>query len=154
MGGIKQEIHEFKAEFNSLLADLKNEIQAKFGNINNKLSEIKKNIKSNITEQVNGSIISIKASVINALKEEDKLLKSKVLNLEHKLSQSEARINSLDQYNQRNNLEIQGIPSNVSDNALEDKVIDIFHSLNINVSKNDIVDCHRLEKTDLKNTIC
>ena len=153
MGGIKQEIHEFKVEFNSLLADLKNEIQAKFGNINNKLSEIKKNIKSNITEQVNGSIISIKESIINAFKEEDKLLKSKVLNLEHKLSQSEARINSLDQYNQRNNLEIQGIPSNVSDNALEDKVIDIFHLLNINVSKNDIADCHMLGKTDLKNTI-
>ena len=34
LGGIKQEIHEFKAEFNSLLADLKNEIQTKFGNIN------------------------------------------------------------------------------------------------------------------------
>ena len=33
VGGIKQEIHEFKTEFNSLLADLKNEIQTKFGNI-------------------------------------------------------------------------------------------------------------------------
>ena len=81
------------------------------------------------------------------------MLKSKVLNLEHKLSQSEARINSLDQYNGRNNLEIQGIPSNVSDDTLEDKVIDIFHSLNINVSKNDTEDCHRLGKAYLKNTI-
>ena len=81
------------------------------------------------------------------------MLKSKVLNLEHKLSQSEARINSLDQYNGRTNLEIQGIPSNVSDDTLEDKVIDIFHSLNINVSKNDIEDCHRLGKADPKNTI-
>ena len=153
LGSIKEESHEFKAEFNSLLADLKNEIQTKFGNINNKLNEIENNIKSNITEQVNESIISIKESIINALKEENKLLKSKVLNLEHKLSQSEAHINSLDQYNRRNNLEIQGIPSNVSDDALEDKVIDIFHSLNINMSKNDIEDCHRLGKADLKNTI-
>ena len=46
----------------------------------------------------------------DAPKEESKLLKSKVLNLEHKLSQSEAHINNLDQYNQGNNLEIQGIP--------------------------------------------
>ena len=90
LGGIKQETHEFKAEFNSLLVDLKNEIQTKFGNINNKLNEIENNIKSNITEQVNESIISVKESIINDLKEENQLLKKKVLNLEHKLSQSEA----------------------------------------------------------------
>ena len=82
-----------------------------------------------------------------------KLLKSKVLNLENKLSQSEAHINSLDQYNWRNNFETQGIPSNVSDDALEDKVVDIFHSLNINVSKHDIEDCHSLGKADPKNKI-
>ena len=106
-------------------------------NVNNKLNEIENHIKSNITEQINESKISIKESIVNALK-------SKVLNSEHNLSQSEACISSLDQYNQRNNLEIQGIPSNVSDDTLEDKVIDIFHSLNINVSKNDIEDCHKL----------
>ena len=89
--GIKREIHEFKSEFHSLLADLKNEIQTKYGN-NRKLNEIENNIKSNITEQVNESIISIKESIINALKEENKLFKSKVLNLEHKMSQSEAHI--------------------------------------------------------------
>ena len=89
--------------------------------LNRKLNEIENNIKSNITEQVNESIISIKESIINALKEEKKLLKSKVLNLEHKLSQSEAHINNLDQYNRINNLEIQGIPSNVSDDALKIK---------------------------------
>ena len=63
LGGIKQEIQEFKAEFNSLLVDLKNEVQAKFGNINNKLNETENNIKSNITHQVNESIISIKESI-------------------------------------------------------------------------------------------
>ena len=80
-------------------------------------------------------------------------MKSKVLNLEHKLTQSKAHVNSLDKYNRRNNLEIRGIPSSVSDDALEDKVVDIFHSLNINVSKHDIEDCHSLGKADPKNTI-
>ena len=153
LGGIKQEIHEFKTEFNSLLADLKYEIQTKFGNINSKLNEIENNIKSNITEQVNESIISIKESIINALNEENKLLKRQVLNLEHKLSQSEAHINNLDQYNWRNNLEVQGIPSNVFDGTLQDKIVDIFYSLNINLSKHDIEDCHRLRKADMRNTI-
>ena len=80
-------------------------------------------------------------------------MKSKVLNSEHKLSQSEAHINNLDQYHWRKNLEIQGILLNVCDEALEDKAINIFHSLNINVNKNDIKYCHRLGKADLKNTI-
>ena len=80
-------------------------------------------------------------------------MKSKALNLEDKSSQSEAHMNSLDQYNRRNILEIQGIPSNVSDDTLEDKVVDIFHSLNTNVSKHDIENCHRLGKANPKNTI-
>ena len=106
LGGIKQEIQEFKAEFNSLLVDLKNEIQTKFGNINNKLNEIGNSIKSNITEQVNEGIISMKKSIIDALKEENELLNNSFLNLEHKSSQSEAHMNNLDQRNRRNYLEI------------------------------------------------
>ena len=53
LGGIKQEIQEFQAEFNSLIVDLKNEIQTwkfKLGNINNKLNETENNIKSNNTD--------------------------------------------------------------------------------------------------------
>ena len=57
-------------------------------------------------------------------KEENKLLKSKVLKLENKLSKSVANINNLDQYNWRKNLEIQGIPQ-MSLIALEDKVINL-----------------------------
>ena len=71
-------------------------------------------------------------------------MKRKVLKLEHKFSQSKAHTN---------NLEIQGIPSNVSDDAWKDKVINIFHLLNKNVNKNDIDDCHRLRKAVPKNTI-
>ena len=93
LGGIKQEIQEFKAEFISLV-DLKNEIQNKFGNINNKLNEIENSIKSNITEQGYESTSSIKELIIDALMEENKLLKNKVLNLEHKLLLIGADINN------------------------------------------------------------
>ena len=41
LGGIKQEIQEFKAEFNSLLRKFENEIQTKFGSINKKLNKMK-----------------------------------------------------------------------------------------------------------------
>ena len=100
-GGIKQEIQEFKAEFDFLLVDLNNEIQTKFVDINKKLNEIENSIKSNITKQVDKNIISVNIII--------------ALNLEHKLSQSEAHINNLDQYNSRNN-------------ASEDKVINKYLS--------------------------
>ena len=41
---------------------------------------------------------------------------------------------------------LTGIRSNVSDDALEDKAINIFHSLNVNVNKNDIEDFHMIGK--------
>ena len=56
--------------------------------------------------------------------------------MEHTLTKSEAHTN----------VEIQGTLSNVADDALNNKVINIFHLLNINVNKDDIEDCHRLEK--------
>ena len=44
---------------------MKNDIQLKFGNINiNKVNEIENNIKSNITEEVNESIIGIKSQLL------------------------------------------------------------------------------------------
>lgn len=125
-GGIKQEIQEFKAEFDFLLVDLNNEIQTKFADINKKLNEIENSIKSNITKQVDKNIISVNIII--------------VLNLEHKLWQSEAHINNLDQCNSRNN-------------ASEDKVINTFHSLNINVNRNGIEDCYRQGKADPNHTI-
>ena len=59
----------------------------------------------------------------------------------------------MDQYNRKNNLEIQGIPSTVDDEVLEDKVIEIFKCLKIPLAKSDTEDCHRLGKSNPKNTI-
>ena len=46
--------------------------------------------------------------------------------MEQQLLENKLYLNKLDQYNRRNNIEIQGIPWSVSDDALENKVIDIF----------------------------
>ena len=77
----------------------------------------------------------------------------KVQHLENKLSDIEIAENKLEQYTRRNNIEIQGIPSTVHDNLLEDKVTDIFSQPNITMSKSDMEDCHRLGKANPKNTI-
>ena len=61
--------------------------------------------------------------------------------------------NHLDQYSRRNNLEIQSIPANITDDKLEGKVIDIFSCLGIEVKGSDIEDCHRLGYANPKNKI-
>ena len=139
LGGIKQDIQDLKSDFNSL-SSLKNEIQSKFENLNTRLNQIESNWKSNITEQVNESIMSVKDSIITALKDENKMLQVKAeIPEKKKKTGNEMSFTRLDQYNSRNNLEIQGIPSTVDNEFLEDKVIEIFESLNILIAKSDIV---------------
>ena len=70
-----------------------------------------------------------------------------------KLAYNEKSFNRLDQYNIRNNLEIQGIPSTVGDEVLEDKAVRTFECPNIPLAKSDIEECPRLCKSNLKNTI-
>ena len=84
--------------------------------------------------------MSIKDSIIDALKEENFSLQQKVQHLENKVSDIEVAEN-------------KGIPSTVHDNLIEDKVIDTFSQLNITISKSDIENCHRLGKANPKNTL-
>ena len=98
-----------------MLSSLKNEIQSKFEHINTRLNQIDSNLESNITDQVNESILSVKDSTITALRDDNKMLHLKVKILEKKLAESEKPFNRLDQYNRTNNLEIQSILSTVGD---------------------------------------
>ena len=59
----------------------------------------------------------------------------------------ETDLNKQDQYNRCNNLDIQGIPDSVSDNQLEEKVIEIFNQINVKIDKFDIEDCHCMGKS-------
>ena len=88
------------------------------------MDEIEKSIKKSVTEEVNESIMSIKNTIIDALKEENLKFQNKVKKLEEQLLELDRKSNNLDQYNRRNNLEIQVIPVNVNDDGLEGKVID------------------------------
>ena len=61
----------------------KNEIQSKFESVN-RMNQIESNLESNITEQVNESILSVKDSIITALRDDNKMLQAKVEFLEKK----------------------------------------------------------------------
>ena len=155
--GMKQELQDLKKDINLSLADFKASIDKKFDVISNILNATEENFQRNvndiITKELNESVMSIKDSIINALKEETFRLQQKVQHLENKLSDIKIAENKREQYMGRNNIEIQGIASTVHDNLLEDKVIDIFTQLNFTISKSDIEDYHRLGETDPKNTL-
>ena len=49
------------------------------------------------------------------------------------------------QYSRRNNVELAGIPADVSQEELEDKVIEILRSIEVEVQPDDVEACHKLE---------
>ena len=57
---------------------MKNEIQSNFESINTRLNQIESNLESNIIEQVNESILSVKNSIITTLRDDNKMLQVKV----------------------------------------------------------------------------
>ena len=65
---MKQDLVGFNNDFNLCLSCLKNSVDQKFNNINSQLDQIEGNIQKNITDVVNESIMSIKDSIIDALK--------------------------------------------------------------------------------------
>ena len=54
----------------------------------------------------------------------------------------EENSNSLEQCGRRNNLEITGIPDDVFDQNLEEKVIEILDKIDVNVYRKDMEACH------------
>ena len=85
-------------------------------------------------------------NIIEALKAENLKLQQKVEKLETGIYELESDLNKKDQYNQRNNTEIQGIPSDIGDDSLEDKVIEMLAEAHVVATKSDIEDCDRLGK--------
>ena len=81
--------------------------------------------------------------------------KKKVNVLENKILTLESEHNPLEEYGARNNIEITGIPDNVPDQNLEEKIVDILNEITVNVSPKDIEACHRVgvSKSSSKRTI-
>ena len=148
LGGIKQEIQDLKAGFESSVNEIKHSIDSKFNDINDQLKDINENFTKSVHDIVTESISKAKDSIIKALREETIKLQTKCKNLEAKLIKLQKASNKQDQYTRRNSLEIHGITVKVMDDQLEEKVIDIFSKLNISISKSDNEDCHQLYKSN------
>ena len=94
--------------------------------------------------------MSIKDKIIDALKEDNAQLRTKVELLEKKLTEVEISHNKLEQYTRRNNVEIQGIPPQIPDEKLEEKVIEVFGAMNIALLRmmlKTVTDMAKVQKT-------
>ena len=76
---------------------MKDSITVKFSDINARLDEIEKKHKNSATEEVNESIMSIKNTIIDAIKEENLKLQNKVKKLEEQLLETDQKSNHLNQ---------------------------------------------------------
>ena len=74
-------------------------------------------------------MMSIKDSIIDAIKEGNMKLQSRLEQLEEKLLRMEIAENNNEQCTRRNNPEIQGVPVTVADDHLQNKLINIFRCL-------------------------
>ena len=148
LAGVKQEIQDLKAGFESSVNEIKHSIYSKFNDTNDQLKDIKKNFTKSVYDLVTERISKVKDSIIEALREENIKLQMKCKNLEAKLFELQKASNKQDQYSRRKNLKIHGIPAEVKDYQLEEKVIDIFSQLSISLSKSDIEDYHQLGKSN------
>ena len=137
-----------------MISDFRLDMERKFENTNNRLQELNDHLKTNIMDQMNESVISIKDTITDALKEDNTQLRNKVELLEKKLTEAEISQNNFEQYTRRNNIEIQGISSQIPDEKLEEKVIEVFSAMNIAITKNDVEDCHRLGKSSKSTIVC
>ena len=70
-------------------------------------SAINDYLKTNIVDQVNESVMSIRDTIINALKEDNAQLRNKVELLEKTLLEVEISRNNLEQYTRRNILKFR-----------------------------------------------
>ena len=104
---------------------------------------------------LDNELLNLKGVIITNLQVENEHLRKKVNVLENKVLTLESEHNSLEQYGRRNNIEITGIPDNVPDQNLEEKVVDILNEISVDVSSKDIEACHHVgvSKNNSKKTI-
>ena len=106
---------------------------------------------SNKLEKAIQDISSIQ-KVVQELKEQNTMLESTIAvsnavnsQLVKRIEDLERQCNANSQYSRRECLEISGIPPSVNNDHLEEKVIEIFSTINVTVDSDRIEACHRLK---------
>ena len=111
-------------------------MQDGFNNITNDINELKNHIIKNLID------------TNEKLQKEIESLENELLNTKKATQKNKIDIETNNQYGRRNNIEISGIPNEVSDEQLEEKVKEILSKAGIDIIlDNDIEPCNRLPAT-------
>ena len=145
---VESAINLFDLSFDEINAMKKKDLVSKIKKLKEKVI-VDNNIKnlcdqvSRLTENLAKLMESNEkfSSQLIAVKKVNTLLEKRVSD---ELEKSQAET---EQYSRRNNVEISGIPHEILDNNLEDKVIDICKDAGIEIRHMDIESCHRLHQT-------
>ena len=135
---IYNEIKTLKSEMLTKIEQSREDIIIQLQNENNILKEeigklkIEMCSKDKIITKLSNKIENLE----NNVKKSDRMI-----DLERKLADSQ-------QYQRRNNIEINGIPSDISQDKLEDTVLNIASAINVEISEYDIEACHRLKNNN------
>ena len=142
-----------------------NELKQLIDGLTNKLETLDKSVNANkvafeesitrSTEKITADIAHIRGHIIAKLVEENQSLRSRVRTLEMRTLSLEKTTNRIDQNHRKNNIELDGIPSDVKNEDLTEKVVAIINDItNENITEKDIEACHRLfTKKNPKPTI-
>ena len=115
LGKIKEEFREFARSFQVKINDLRAEVERKFENANKALKKWNIYLKTNNVDQMKESVMSIKETITDSLKENYARPRNKVEFLKKKSAEFEISRNTLEQYTRTNNIEFQGMPWPISD---------------------------------------
>ena len=109
-----------------------------------------KSIEDNLQKTTSGlqdNILKIKDAIIQRLQEDNLKLREIVNRLEDKVVQLEIKNSYSKPYARRRNLEIEGIPTNISDDELEKTAVGILNSINVNLDSSDVEACHKIGRS-------
>ena len=138
-------------ELEVVIEQFNKEVNDKFATLGDSIIKLSNTVEAN-SKAVKDDLLGIRSVIINNLVAENKKiqlkkqeLENRVVVLEDRLFKLGKEVNQIEQNNWKNNVEIEGIPDNVKDDALPGEVVKIMNFLtNENISVSDVEDCHRL----------
>ena len=114
--------------------------------------EFLKNELISLRQEISKQLLIHKDEIIGTLREENLQLRNEISSLKKEIDEKDKLLHEVEkdvidvqQYIRRNNVEICGIPDEVDDNNLENKVIEIAKIIDVNIDIKDIEACHRLK---------
>lgn len=161
VSSIEQNVNSVDAKFtlacanqNSLSQSISQSLQnidMRFDNLNKTLVNLE-NQQASLSEKISVStetikkdIEEIKSVVISKLKEDNRILRSRVTYLEKRMLLNEKNRNQQDQHSRKIYVELSGIPASVKQDNLKPTLVTIFSNAGIDdVSTDDIEVTHRI----------